>query len=163
MHIHTLRAAEVMTSQVVQVDPSTSLREAMRRMVQEHVGSLPIVDENDRCLGVVTARDILNCELAQADAAGESEFAGGSYYNPDSDSWESVSVCVSVDALPEREVRDVMSDHVVFVHPDASVLEVAEAMVGEGLHHVLVIDRERRLCGVISSLDFVKLALQATG
>jgi CBS domain-containing protein len=49
---------DVMTSNPQGVEPSTPVVEAAKRMKQEDVGSLPIV-EGDRLQGIVTDRDIV--------------------------------------------------------------------------------------------------------
>ncbi|MCA9052794.1 MAG: CBS domain-containing protein [Planctomycetaceae bacterium] len=158
----SLTAAELMTSQIVTIEPEATLQEAMQLMHEHRVGSLPVVNRKGLCTGIVTGRDILTCELAQAEDHDEGAGEEGSYFNPDTETWESVSVCMAVDELPEKAVREVMSDQVIFVYPTTVVAEVAEVMVEEGLHHILVMDDEQRLHGVISSLDFVKLVMQVT-
>lgn len=156
-----LNAAALMTTDLVTVAPDSSLREAMELMQEAHVGSLPVVDEQDRCIGVISVRDILNSELEQVETEDTTRSRTmGSFYDPDTDAWRSVAIVGSIDDLPDREVREVMSDQVIFVHPNAPITDVAEAMVSQGIHHVLVMDSERRLHGIISSLDFVKLSLQ---
>ena len=157
----SLTAAEMMTDKVVTVDAKATLQEAMQLMQEHHVGSLPVVDRKGHCTGIITARDILSCELAQAEEHDGEGTPEGSYLNPDTQSWESVSICVAVDELPEMAVSEVMSDQVIFVHPTTTVSEVAEAMLEEGLHHILVLGENQRLHGVISSLDFVRLAIQS--
>lgn len=48
------RVAECHTSNVVCARPDWDLQEAMNRMAQHQVGRLPVVDESDRLLGIVT-------------------------------------------------------------------------------------------------------------
>ena len=48
---------EIMTKHVDLVDPDTTIRDAAVRMRDDHVGALP-VGENDRLVGMVTDRDI---------------------------------------------------------------------------------------------------------
>ena len=56
MHHHkTIR--DVMTSRVATVEPSSTVVDAARKMKQEDVGPIPIV-EGDRLVGMVTDRDI---------------------------------------------------------------------------------------------------------
>jgi CBS domain-containing protein len=52
------KIAEVMTDRPRAITPETSIREAARLMEEEDVGSLPIVDEGARLVGIVTDRDI---------------------------------------------------------------------------------------------------------
>ena len=49
---------EVMTDRPRAVTPQTSVREAARLMEEEDVGSLPVVEEGVRLIGIVTDRDV---------------------------------------------------------------------------------------------------------
>ena len=50
--------SEIMTSDVLGLDPATSLVEAARRMHERRVGAV-VVTEGDRLVGIVTERDVL--------------------------------------------------------------------------------------------------------
>jgi len=52
------KIAEVMSDRPRAVTQQTSVREAAQLMEQEDVGSLPVVDESSRLVGIVTDRDI---------------------------------------------------------------------------------------------------------
>lgn len=53
-----LTVHELMTEKVVTVTPQTPLVEAARLMVEKKIGGLPVVDESDRVVGVITETDI---------------------------------------------------------------------------------------------------------
>jgi CBS domain-containing protein len=53
-----LLVAEVMTPEVVTIEPSASIADAAKRMIQEEKGPLPVV-EGGRPVGMVTDRDII--------------------------------------------------------------------------------------------------------
>ena len=53
-----MRCGEIMKRSVTAVDPSVSVKEAARRMRDEEISFLPVVDAQDVVVGVVTARDI---------------------------------------------------------------------------------------------------------
>src|SRR4051794_5166454 len=52
------KIAEVMTQRPRAVTRQTSVREAAQLMEQEDVGSLPVVDDGARLVGIVTDRDV---------------------------------------------------------------------------------------------------------
>jgi CBS domain-containing protein len=54
-----MNAAEVMTSPVVTIGPRTPLGQAADLMTARQVNTLPVVDQDDRLLGVVTETDVL--------------------------------------------------------------------------------------------------------
>jgi CBS-domain-containing membrane protein len=54
-----LRAGDLMTQQVVTVEPQTQIREAMFRLLEAGVKRLPVVDPDGRVLGIVSRIDLL--------------------------------------------------------------------------------------------------------
>jgi CBS domain-containing protein len=75
--IHVIKASEnrrgvkvmpqvrdLMVSDVVTIEPSTSVVDAARRMIQEEKGPLPIV-EGDRPVAIITDRDIVAHVVAE--------------------------------------------------------------------------------------------------
>jgi CBS-domain-containing membrane protein len=55
-----LVAAKLMTSPVITIDPDASLGQAARRMHENRVKRLPVVDEDDKVLGIVSRADLLS-------------------------------------------------------------------------------------------------------
>jgi CBS domain-containing protein len=55
---------DLMVSDVVTIEPSTSVVDAAKRMIQEEKGPLPIV-EGDRPVAIVTDRDIIAHVVAE--------------------------------------------------------------------------------------------------
>ena len=58
------RVRDLMTSEVVTVEPQTSIADAARRMIQQEKGPLPVV-EGDRPVAMVTDRDIIARVVAE--------------------------------------------------------------------------------------------------
>ncbi len=50
---------EVMTAQPITVAPEATLREAARLMLAHRIGCLPVVDDGDHMVGLVTETDLL--------------------------------------------------------------------------------------------------------
>nr|WP_290668077.1 CBS and ACT domain-containing protein [Ardenticatena sp.] len=53
-----LKIEELMTRNVITVTPDTPIEEAANLMVTNKVGGLPVVDENDAVVGIITETDI---------------------------------------------------------------------------------------------------------
>ena len=51
--------AEVMHSPVVTVGPGESLAEAARKMIDNRIGGLPVLDDNGQIVGILTETDML--------------------------------------------------------------------------------------------------------
>lgn len=53
-------------------------------------------------------------------------------------------------------VESIMSRDVVTVTPDTALMEIRRLLHEEGFHHLLVVDVDDQLCGVISDRDMLK-------
>jgi CBS domain-containing protein len=49
----------MMIEDVVTAKPDTSVKDIIRTMQEKHVGSVIITDNNERCLGIFTERDVI--------------------------------------------------------------------------------------------------------
>lgn len=67
-----MKVQEIMTRQIASVTPRASLRQAARKMSEQGVGSLLVV-EDDRLLGIITDRDIACHAVALGRDANETE------------------------------------------------------------------------------------------
>jgi CBS domain-containing protein len=57
------RVSEVMTADPLTLSPDDDLRDAVELLVEEKVGGIPVVDEAEGLVGIVTYVDILRCFL----------------------------------------------------------------------------------------------------
>jgi acetoin utilization protein AcuB len=53
-----IRIREIMTTGVITTTPDTPIEDAARLMADHKIGGLPVVDENERVVGVITETDI---------------------------------------------------------------------------------------------------------
>ena len=89
-----------MVSDVVTVEPGTTVVDAAKRMIQEEKGPLPVV-EGDRVVGMVTDRDV----IARVVAEGR---------DPSACSVDDIATRELVTARPDQDVdeaRQLMAEH----------------------------------------------------
>ena len=91
---------EVMTSEVVTVEPQTSIADTARRMIEQEKGPLPVV-EGERLIGMITDRDIIARVVAEG-------------LDADSTTVGDVATAELVTITPDRDVAEavqLMADH----------------------------------------------------
>jgi acetoin utilization protein AcuB len=54
---------EIMTAEPITVSPDDDLQEAVELMIDEKIGGIPVVDEAEGLVGIVTYVDLLRCLL----------------------------------------------------------------------------------------------------
>lgn len=65
-----MRAAEIMTRPVVSVRPETTIREAVHLLIEHGFAGLPVVDDEERVIGVLTEADTLAASLYEDGISG---------------------------------------------------------------------------------------------
>lgn len=58
---------EVMTADPLTLSPDDDLRDAVELLVEEKIGGIPVVDEAEGLVGIVTYVDVLRCFLNRLD------------------------------------------------------------------------------------------------
>lgn len=124
-----MRVIDVMTTEVIAVSPTDSLKEAAHRMMEGGVSGLPVVDGSGALVGIVTEADILGQEAEREN------------YRDN--------------AARPTIVGEVMTRQPVVARPEMLVSEAAQLMVGKGVKRLPVIDEAGGLVGVLSRRDVV--------
>ena len=57
------RIREIMTSEPITVGPDDDLEEVVELLIDEKIGGIPVVDETEGLVGIVTYVDVLRCFL----------------------------------------------------------------------------------------------------
>ncbi|MBU6419254.1 MAG: CBS domain-containing protein [Proteobacteria bacterium] len=138
--------SEIMTSNPIAVQPKTTVADAARMMLANHVSGLPVLDENGALVGMVTKGDLLR----RAEIGTEGEQAG----------WlkallQPASVAADYVVTHSRHVSGVMTHNPVFVTPGTTVAEVAHLMLRKRIKRLPVV-QDGRLLGVVSRTDLLK-------
>jgi CBS domain-containing protein len=126
--------SEIMETAVVCAQPTMSLRAVMQLMVGKGINGLPVVDPNDRPIGIVSQTDLIRDRYAHASQQD-----------------------TSLQALEnEATVEDVMTPLIFSLPETATIAQAAALMVYERIHRVPVISAQNRVVGIVSPLDILR-------
>jgi CBS domain-containing protein len=155
-----ITATEVMRRNVQTVAPSLRLPDLERAFLQAGVWGFPVID-GDQLVGVVSRSDIVRqWDTEQQTAAHTSDFyrdAEGFHEVP-LQSTRDMAERVG-ERMQQLTVADIMHRQLFAVGPDQTLRAIAETMVDNDIHRVLV-TQHGRLLGLISTTDFVRLYAQ---
>ena len=118
-----MNISEVMTKDVECTKPGASIVDAARRMKDLDVGCLPVCGDNERLIGMITDRDIVIRGVADRRD------------------------------LEEVKVQDIMTPDVEFCMENQPVEHAARLMREKQIRRLVVLNRNRRLVGIISLGD----------
>jgi CBS domain-containing protein len=140
-----MRAADIMTRQVVAVSPETAIEEGARLMIEQRVSGLPVTDANGAVVGILTEGDLLR----RVETGTDKHHAGwyGLLFGPGRLAQEYIR-------SRARTVAEVMTGKIVSVAPETPLDEVVALMEVHHIKRVPVIDRGS-LVGIISRANLV--------
>jgi CBS domain-containing protein len=144
-----MNARDVMSKPVVSVHPDTSTREIARLLVEKTVTAVPVVDENEAPIGMVSEGDLIRPERAAREAKHRSWLEILAEGEPISD--ELLAWLHSQD----HSARAVMSSPVVTVSEDTELGEIARVLVTHRIKRVPVV-RDGRVTGIVARGDVLR-------
>jgi CBS domain-containing membrane protein len=137
-----IRSGDLMARGVHAVSPEAPIKEAFELFREHSTKLLPVTDESARLLGVITQSDLL--EKTVWDKRGPKLGLG-----------RRIKLSLSRVRAPHGVVADIMTTPVTTVREDAPIADVVGAMAGAALHHLPVVDRNRKLVGIISQAEVI--------
>lgn len=151
-------AADLMQRDVITIRPQDTLSDALALMTENHVTGLPVMDLHSKCVGVITASDILNYDREHEEIEGDTNVQ---FFDVESGEWQTLPVTsFRTEGLEDVRVEEVMARDLIQVDRKASIQSVARTMLDAGVHRVLVMDDQYRLYGIVSALDFVRIVAE---
>lgn len=143
-----------MKKNVVSIPKTATIREAAAIIVSKHIGLLPVVDKNNKPVGVIGIRDLLTLELPDfvsfvTDVDFVHDFGAVETTHP------------SVRTLG-KSVKTLMKP-AISVDEDCGLLRAYALMLQHNLHDMLVVSKDGKLIGVASRVDVGVAVLSAWG
>jgi len=131
----------VMTRNPLYIHPEMSVPDARAYMKKEKVGRLPVLDKNNKLVGIVTERDLINASPSVATTLDMYEM---SYL------------------LSKLKVEKVMQKKVITIDENVVIEEAARIMVDNNIS-ALPVMRGDALVGIVSDGDLYKLFIKLFG
>jgi CBS domain-containing protein len=133
---------EVMSTGVVTVKKTDTIRSAVMKMMQRHCGSLPVVEADNQLVGVVTLRDVLLPLYPNY----------GDYIHDNVHSRSFVEMEEGYREALGGKVEGIMSRNPLTVAPQDPILEAASYMGLKNFRRMPVVDKGT-LVGIVSISD----------
>lgn len=143
--------SEVMTHDVVTMNPDMSVRQAWTLMLKNKVKATPVVDPSGTVVGILTDEDLLERAGIQ----------------------QRLSIAIRMDANEVNQelrtlensplsVKDVMTQPVITALENETLGVATSRMVKSGLKRLPVVNDEGKLVGVLSRLDILRQVAKIT-
>jgi CBS domain-containing protein len=143
-----LKAKDIMTKQVITVNPDTSIDEFAGLLIKHNISGAPIVDEKGHVIGIVTENDLIRKKsrlhiptiMRLFDAfipLGTSRLEE------------------EIKRLAASTVDDICTANVITIDTDATIEDIATIMSEKNIH-LLPVLHKGKLTGIIGKRDLIK-------
>jgi predicted transcriptional regulator len=153
-----LRAKDIMTREVLRVNPEWPLEQLSDFLVRNGISGAPVCAEDGELVGVVSLTDLARANTLTDD---DLQPTAHDYYFQMLDAYDGESdLPVFEPSSSQARVSEIMTPIVIDVDQEASVQRVAEIMVENRVHRLFV-TRAGRIEGVVTTLDMLKVIRDA--
>ncbi|MFF0304788.1 CBS domain-containing protein [Streptomyces sp. NPDC004562] len=138
--------SDLMTTSVVKVHRDTGFKDIAKLLAEYDITAVPVVDDDDHVVGVVSEADLLRKEAAQLDPAGLLPVL-----RPGSADRAKAEATTA---------EGLMSGPAVTARPQWTAVEAAQIMERHHVKRLPVVDETGRLLGLISRADLLRVFLR---
>ena len=155
-----MHAEDVMSLDVLALQPSDTLADAARRMVDRGVAGAPVLDREGNLAGILSEADILE-ELKET---AEAEIPGRYLANQAHSLFLFVRLAKEgrpdvqriLERLRTRMVKEAMTADVITAAPSDTLEYIAALMIRHNINRIPIL-RDDRLVGIVTRHDIVRM------
>ena len=135
------RAKDIMTTDVIVANKNDIIANVANLLIKEKIGGLPVVDEENKVVGIISETDIMKKE-SHVDSPRMLNFIQG--------------IEDEMRAIAAYKVEDLMSKDIITVNENDTFDYVANVMINKSINRVPVVDENNFLKGIICRYDIIK-------
>ena len=144
-----ITCADIMSRDIVSVEYGTSLEEAWLLLRKHKIKALPVLDMARRVIGIITLVDFM--KHANLDV----------YIGFESKLRKFIKRTTELHSHKPEVVGQIMTAHVHTANEDKHIVDLVPLLSDKGMHHIPIIDGERRLAGIVTQSDLVAALYRA--
>lgn len=141
----SLLAKDVMTVKLISVTQDTSLKETSAKMAAHGISGVPVIDESNSVVGVISEKDFL-FHMGEKKSRSTMEIIAQCL---------SSKGCVAV-SMHTGFAKDIMTSPALTVYDDAPVFEIASIFAEKNINRVPVLDKNGHLVGIVARADIFR-------
>lgn len=144
------KAKDIMTTDVIVANKNDNIANVANLLIKEKIGGLPVVDEENKVVGIISETDIMKKE-SHVDSPRMLNLLQGIIFLDDMKKFED-----EMRAIAAYKVEDLMSRDIITVNENDTFDYVANVMINKSINRVPVVDEENFLKGIICRYDIIK-------
>lgn len=147
-----MQVKDLMTRTVITVKPENTVNEVAELLEHYHFTGVPVVDDNDTLVGLIAERDFI---------ASDSELYLPTYIKLLTDinfvRGDNKRLAPAAKKIINATAQDIMNKNIVTTDADMELTELAEMFATKRVNPIPVVDKKKKLIGIISRSDLIKL------
>ena len=144
------RAKDIMTTDEIVANKNDIIANVANLLIKEKIGGLPVVDEENKVVGIISETDIMKKE-SHVDSPRMLNFIQGIIFLDDMKKFED-----EMRPIAAYKVEDLMSKDIITVNENDTFDYVANVMINKSINRVPVVDENNFLKGIICRYDIIK-------
>ncbi len=138
---------DVMTRSVISVSKYESIMHAANILTEKNISGLPVVDKEDKVLGIITQADILSMVGVRREHT-----------------FKDLLKYMLGEPLPERRlgdhVGDIMTSPALTIKAQSNIAEAVRMMDEKKIRRLTVVDEKNSLIGILTRADILKAVIK---
>ncbi len=149
-----LRVRDLMTTQVVTVRPTDTLRQATIKFAVDNITGAPVVDNRNHIVGMITENDVLELILKYQEKLQSDTTFHNLLAIPMDGEIADEKVAQANKAISDMTVETIMTRSILTTTPDAEIVEALKVMMKLNVNRIPVLE-QGVLVGTISRSDII--------
>ncbi|MCF6767474.1 CBS domain-containing protein [Thiotrichales bacterium 19S11-10] len=121
---------DIMSDEIITSQLDTSYKKLEQIMQDFVINHIPIVDDNDKLIGIVSRLDLLTAYVKHLKLA-------------------------HTDKLMKLTAKELLVDNVISVKESSDIKQVSEILANHSFHSVPVINDEQQIVGIVTANDLI--------
>lgn len=147
------KAKDIMSAPAISVTENHTLQEVLGLMAENNFSGLPIVDSDNKVIGIISNTDIIRYSQ-QSSVIPLSNLSG--WISPYANITDLASVRKGFEMLNKTKAGQIMTKKVYTVSPDTDATEIAQLMNQRKVNRVPVVDSDGKLVGIVTRGNMVQ-------
>jgi CBS domain-containing membrane protein len=143
--LHSIKTKNVMTMQVVSVDRNAPLVEVASLLADKGVSGVPVVDEYQRVVGVISEKDFI-FQMSSESTGSFMAVIAHCLTNKG---------CVAI-SIRKQKAKDIMTSPAITVHDETPISKIGEIFSEKSINRVPVIGENDELVGIVTRADILQ-------
>lgn len=150
-----MKVKEIMNTKVITIKPNQTIKEAVKKLSDNHIGGLPVIDEKENVVGIITESDVLKLLEHK--------------YSELDERYKDPSTTIDFDLLSKlRKVHniyketkgtipifEIMQKNVITITPGDTVENAATLMIKNGVNRLPVVIKGK-LVGIVTRDNIIR-------